>query len=147
MARPGLRACVERMPSTPPIPVVCAVIEHAGRVLLAQRPAHKHLPLQWEFAGGKVEPGEAPEAAIVREIREELGCDIELVRALPAFQHDYTTVVIEMIPFVARLKPGSPEPVAHEHIALAWVEPKDFEDHALAPADWPVVAAYRKWPA
>jgi 8-oxo-dGTP diphosphatase len=130
-----------------PIPVVCAVIERGGRVLIAQRPANKHLPLQWEFAGGKVEPGEAPEAAIVREIREELGCEIEIVQPLPPFRHDYRTVLIEMIPFVARLAAGSPEPVAHEHVALAWVDPADFERHALAPADWPVVAAYRKPPA
>ncbi len=127
-----------------PIPVVCAVIEREGRVLIAQRPPDKHLPLQWEFAGGKVEPGEAPATAIVREIREELGCRIELVHALPSFLHDYKTVVIEMIPFVARLVPGSGEPVAHEHVALAWVEPDGLQAYALAPADWPVVAAYRK---
>ena len=59
-----------------PVPVVCAVIERAGRVLLAQRPPSKLLPLKWEFAGGKVEPGEDPAAAIIREIREELGCEI-----------------------------------------------------------------------
>lgn len=130
------------MPDRPPVPVVCAVIEREGRVLLAQRPTGKHLPLQWEFAGGKVEPGEAPEAAIVREIREELGCEIEIVRALPAFVFDYKTVVIRMIPFVARLTETSAEPCAHEHVALAWVSPSEFSRYALAPADWPVVEAY-----
>jgi 8-oxo-dGTP diphosphatase len=132
------------MPERTPIPVVCAVIEREGRVLIAQRPPHKHLPLQWEFAGGKVEPGEDAATAIVREIREELGCQIELTRALPSFLHDYTTVVIEMIPFVAQLAPGSAEPFAHEHVALAWVEPDDLQAYTLAPADWPVVAAYRR---
>lgn len=126
-----------------PVPVVCAVIERAGRVLLAQRPPSKLLPLKWEFAGGKVEPGEDPAVAIVREIREELGCAIVLTRALPRFTHDYGRVVIEMIPFVATLAPESPEPHAHEHVALAWVEPHEFENYDLAAADWPVIHAYR----
>lgn len=126
-----------------PIPVVCAVIERAdGRVLLAQRPANKHLPLKWEFAGGKVESGEAPAAALVREIREELGCELNLVRALPRFPHRYGDVVIEMIPFVGRLAAGSPEPHAHEHVALAWVESDKLLSYDLAAADLPVVAAY-----
>src|SRR5258706_7701980 len=91
---------VKIMLNRPAIPVVCAVIEDgAGRVLVAQRPAHKHLGLKWEFAGGKVEPGEAPEAAVVREIKEELGCEIAIIRPLARFTHDYGSVVIEMIPF------------------------------------------------
>ncbi len=119
------------------------MIEHEGRVLLAQRPTDKHLPLKWEFAGGKVEPGEDPTAAISREIREELGCEIVLLRALPRFPYDYTRVVIEMIPFVCALAPGSPAPHAHEHVALAWVMPDQLTDYDLAPADLPVIASYR----
>lgn len=130
-------------PNAVPVPVVCAVIERDGLVLLAQRPPAKLLPLKWEFAGGKVEPGEPPADAIVREIREELGCAIRIVRALPPFVHDYGRVVIEMIPFLCALEPGTPEPHAHEHVALAWVRPDDFERYDLAAADWPVVASYR----
>jgi 8-oxo-dGTP diphosphatase len=118
------------------------VIEHQGRVLLAQRPVDKHLPLKWEFAGGKVEPGEDPAAAIVREIREELGCEVVITRALPRFTYDYTRVVIEMIPFVCTLAPGSPAPHAHEHAALAWVTADRLTDYDLAPADLPVIASY-----
>ena len=126
----------------PPLPVVCAVIEDAaGRVLVAQRPAHKHLALKWEFPGGKVEPGEQPEAALLREIREELGCALVLTRALPRFIHDYGPVTIAMIPFVARLAPGSAAPHPHEHIALRWVAPADLSALDLAAADLPVVAA------
>ena len=121
------------------VPVVCALIEQAGRILLAQRPAHKHLPLKWEFPGGKVEPGEEPTAAIVREIHEELGCDIVIGRALRRFPFDYTAVVIEMIPYVCTLAPGSPAPQAHEHVALAWVEPGQLAAYDLAPADVPVI--------
>lgn len=127
--------------SPEPIPVVCAVIERAGRVLVAQRPTHKHLPLKWEFAGGKVEPGESAEAAIVREIREELGCEFEITRALPRFTHAYA-VTIEMIPFVGRLAPASPEPQPHEHVALRWVDPAELPALDLAAADLPVVAAW-----
>ena len=124
-----------------PIPVVCAVIEREGRVLIAQRPPHKLMPLKWEFPGGKVELGEEPTAAIVREIREELGCTVTVLRALPPFTHDYKTVVITMIPFVCALTPDSPAPHAHEHVALAWVPPAGLHAYDLAAADWPVVSA------
>lgn len=127
---------------TPPVPVVCAVIERDGLLLLARRPADKHLPLKWEFAGGKVEPGEDPAAAIVREIREELGCDIVITRALPRFLHDYGRVVIEMIPFVCALRTDSPEPHPHEHVEVRWVTPGELHAFDLAPADWPVVTAW-----
>jgi 8-oxo-dGTP diphosphatase len=126
------------------IPVVCGVIVRDGQVLLARRPPGKHLSLQWEFAGGKVERGEDPVAAIVREIQEELGCTVEITRVLPPFLHDYGTAVIRMIPFVCQLADGSPEPVAIEHVELAWVRPADFEQYDLAAADWPVVHAFRQ---
>jgi 8-oxo-dGTP diphosphatase len=126
-------------PAATPVPVVCAVIERDGCVLIAQRPPHKHLPRKWEFPGGKVEPGESAEAAIVREIREELGCEFVITRALPRFNHAYA-VTIEMIPFVGQLAPGSPEPQAHEHLGLRWVPPAGLSAMDLAPADLPVVA-------
>ena len=127
-----------------PIPVVAAVIEDsAGRVLVAQRPAHKHLALKWEFPGGKIEPGESPVAALVRELREELGIEIEILRALPESTHDYGSVTIAMLPFACRLTPGSADPHAHEHIALRWVTPTELAEVDLAPADWPIVASYR----
>lgn len=122
--------------------MVCALIEREGFLLLAQRPPEKHLPLKWEFPGGKVEPGEDPAAAIVREVREELGCEITIKRALPRFRHDYPTVVIEMIPFVCALAPGSAEPQPHEHVALAWARPAELRHHDLAAADLPVIKAY-----
>lgn len=113
-------------------------------MLLAQRPPDKLLPLKWEFAGGKVEAGEDPAVAIVREIREELGCAIRVAHALPAFTHDYGRVVIEMIPFVCALKAGSPEPHPHEHVALAWARIDDLARYDLAAADYPVIDAYRQ---
>ena len=115
------------VPSPVPVPVVCAVIERERLVLIAQRPPHKLLPGKWEFPGGKVEPGENPAAAIIREIREELGCTLTVTRALPPFIHDYKTVVIEMLPFICALPPDSPAPHPHEHTALAWRPPRDAE--------------------
>jgi 8-oxo-dGTP diphosphatase len=125
-----------------PVSVVCAVIEREGLLLIAQRPSNKLLPLKWEFPGGKVEVGEDPMLAIQREIREELGCDVQIRRALPPFIHDYKTVVIEMIPFVCALAHDSPEPEAHEHVAVSWVTPAELRNYDLAAADWPVVAAF-----
>jgi 8-oxo-dGTP diphosphatase len=132
--------CCVGVASPLPVPVVCAVIERADRVLIAQRPPGKLLPRKWEFPGGKVERGEDPAAAIRREISEELGCTIAITQALPPFLHDYTTVVIEMIPFRCTLVPGSPEPHPHEHMAIAWVTPTELKAYDLAAADWPVVA-------
>ncbi len=100
--------------------------------------------MKWEFPGGKVEPGEDPTAAIIREIREELGCTIAVTQALPPFTHDYKTVVIKLIPFVCVLQPGSPKPHPHEHVAVAWVAPTELRAYDLAAADWPVVAMVLK---
>lgn len=126
-----------------PRPVVCALIEHAGRVLLARRPAHKHLALKWEFPGGKVEDGETPAAALIREIREELGCDLVLGRTLPRSIHVYDHTTIEMIPFVCSLAPGSSKPNPTEHVTVAWVQPSELDNYDLAAADLPVMQAYR----
>jgi 8-oxo-dGTP diphosphatase len=130
-----------------PLPVVAAVLEDgAGRVFVAQRPAHKHLALKWEFPGGKIEAHESPAAALARELREELGIEIEIVRALPIFEHDYGDIVIAMHPFVCRLAPRSSAPHAHEHAALRWVSPAELATLDLAAADLPIVAALRELP-
>ena len=132
-------------PGKPPVPVVAAVLtDDRGRFLLAQRPAHKKLGLKWEFPGGKVEPGETPEAALARELREELGIEISAIEPLPRFQHDYGFAVIDMIPLRCRLAPASPAPHAHEHVGLVWVELDELGTYDLAPADLPVVEELRK---
>lgn len=122
------------------VPVVCAVIRRDDLVLVAQRPAHKHLGLKWEFPGGKIEANESPAEALVREIREELGCAIDCLQPLPVFIHHYAAVSIRMFPFIARLAPGSPAPEPHEHVALRWIAPADFPSLDLAEADLPIVA-------
>ncbi len=133
------------MPAGNPIPVVCALIERDGVVLVAQRPAHKHLGLLWEFPGGKIEPGEDALHALKREIREELGCEIDLVHTLPTHSHTYETVVINLTPFVVQLAPQSPPPTPREHIAIVWDVPASLAAHPLAPADLPVLQDYLAW--
>jgi len=135
--------CAVSSPASP-LAVVCALIEREGRVLIAQRPAHKHLALAWEFPGGKIEAGETPEAALGREIGEELNCQIIVGKALPASVHAYQTLTIRLHPFLAGLSPESPEPAPAEHVALAWVSPEELDSYPLAPADLPVVEAYRR---
>jgi len=125
-----------------PIPVCCALIECDSRVLIAQRPPHKHLGGEWEFPGGKIETQESPREAVVREIQEELGCAITTIRALPPSVHHYPGVSIALHPFVARLETGSPEPQPHEHTALNWLDRSALRTARLAPADLPVVDAY-----
>lgn len=108
-------------------------------MLLARRPPDKKLGGLWEFPGGKVEAGEAAEAALHRELEEELGCRVRVVQRLAPYVHAYEWGRIELIPFVCELAAGSPEPLAHEHTALVWVEPAELGGYELAPADVPLV--------
>jgi 8-oxo-dGTP diphosphatase len=123
------------------VEVVCAIIQRGEKVLLAQRPANKHLALKWEFPGGKVEPGESPWMALQRELQEELGCEVTAPTPLPTTDHDYEHLTARMIPFLCELGAGSPEPTAHEHIALAWVLLGEVAAYDLAEADKPVLEA------
>lgn len=125
-----------------PVLVVCALIEREGRVLIAQRPEGKHLASKWEFPGGKVETGEEPEAALIREIQEELGCELVLQSQLPASSHAYERGEITLLPFRCMLAAGSAEPHAHEHAALAWVTLDELRNFDLAEADLPIVESW-----
>jgi 8-oxo-dGTP diphosphatase len=130
-------------PSTKPhLHVVCALIERGGRVLVAQRPAGKSQALLWEFPGGKIEPGEAAEAALVREIGEELCVEIALGERLADAVHDYGRFSITLTPFRATLREAGAEPRATEHVALRWCEPEELRGLDWAPADVPIVEEY-----
>ena len=130
------------MSSLPIIRVVCALIERDGHVLMAQRPAHKHLGGKWEFPGGKIEPGETDETALHRELREELACTVELVRQLAPHTHAYDTITVTLRPFVVRLADGSGEPQSIEHSALRWVPADQLTTLDLPAADLPIIAEY-----
>ena len=120
--------------------VVCAVIEDPQRGWLAcRRPPGGHLAGLWEFPGGKVETGEDRASALKREIREELGVDIEVLGDMDPVEWEYPEVHIRLWPFRCRLQHG--EPVAHEHDALRWCPPNDLRLLEWAPADQPIVDA------
>jgi 8-oxo-dGTP diphosphatase len=122
--------------------VACALLERDGRLLVAQRPPGKALAFKWEFPGGKVEPGENPAAALVRELREELGVTVAIGRMLPVVHHDYGTFVIELVPLCCRLVEGEPHP--HEHVEVRWCTVDEVEALDLAEADRPVLEHYRR---
>ncbi len=131
------------MEAIPVIQVVCALIEDAeGRLLLAQRPAGKHLAGLWEFPGGKIEPGETAEAALVREIQEELGCVANPGIGLSPVTHAYEKVTVRLIPFLARLADPAARPQAREHAALRWVTHGEIAALPMPAADAPIVAEW-----
>lgn len=111
-------------------------------MLAAQRPAGKSQALLWEFPGGKLEPGEAAEAALVREIREELRVEIVLGARLGDAAHDYGKFAITLTPFLARLREPTAEPHAVEHAALRWCGAVELRSLEWAPADVPILDEY-----
>ena len=122
-----------------------ALIDPDGRVLLAQRPEGKSMAGLWEFPGGKVEPGETPEAALIRELKEELGIDTwqSCLAPLTFASHAYQEFHLLMPLFVCRRWQGTAAP--HEGQALAWVRPGSLRDYPMPPADLPLVAILRDW--
>jgi len=127
-------------PVKPHLHVACAIIEHDGKVLAAQRSETMNMPLKWEFPGGKLEPGETPEACLVREVREELAIGINLGRALPTTTHSYETFTVTLYPFVCALADGIM--TLHEHRAVAWMKPEQISALDWAEADYPIIADY-----
>jgi 8-oxo-dGTP diphosphatase len=120
------------------IDVVCGVIEDGeGRFLACLRPPGKHLGGLWEFPGGKVDPGETPAAALVRELREELGIEVEVAAPLPVVEWNDDDVAIRLLPFRSRVVSGEIHPIEHE--AILWCGASDWETLDWAPADVPVI--------
>jgi|SRR5215469_2862318 len=121
----------------------CALIDPDGRVLIAQRPPGKQMAGLWEFPGGKVEAGERPETALIRELREEL--DIEVKEACLApftfASHSYPDFHLLMPLYVCRRWEGIP--CAREASAIKWVRPRDMESFPMPAADLPLVPLLR----
>ena len=138
-----------RMAAPPPPPrpillvVACALLDEQGRILLAQRPEGKTLAGLWEFPGGKLEEGETPEAALIRELREELGIETQAACLSPLFfaSHSYATFHLLMPLYICRKWQG--RAVAREGQNLAWVRPEKLRDYPMPPADVPLVALLR----
>jgi 8-oxo-dGTP diphosphatase len=128
-----------------PVVLVAAVVlvDADGRVLLAQRPQGKAMAGLWEFPGGKVDPGETPEAALIRELAEELGIDVAASCLAPFTfaSHAYPDFHLLMLLYVCRKWAGIPTPREGQH--LRWVRSARLADYPMPPADKPLLALLR----
>lgn len=134
-------------PTSPDLPIIlvaaAALVDSDGRILLAQRPEGKSMAGLWEFPGGKVDDGETPEFALMRELEEELGIETRPTCFSPvAFaSHSYDDFHLLMPVFVCRNWRG--DVVAKEHQALKWVRPNEMHDYPMPAADIPLIAILR----
>ncbi len=122
-----------------------ALIDPDGRILLAQRPPGKSMAGLWEFPGGKVETGETPEAALVRELHEELGIETwdSCLAPLTFASHGYQDFHLLMPLFACRKWNGVPQ--ARENQVLKWVRASQLKDYPMPPADIPLIPILRDW--
>jgi len=120
--------------------VACALVDADGRVLLAQRPLDKPMGGLWEFPGGKVEPGERPEDALIRELHEELGIDVTeaCLAPLTFSSHSYEAFNLLMPLYVCRKWEG--QVCGRENQEIAWVKPVRIRDYPMPEADMPLIA-------
>ncbi len=118
----------------------CALIDVDGRVLIAERPAGKSMAGLWEFPGGKVDPGERPEDALIRELKEELGIVVKeaCLAPLTFASHTYEDFHLLMPLYVCRRWEGTVAP--HEGQRLAWVRPNRLKEYPMPPADVPLIS-------
>ncbi|HBS51294.1 MAG TPA: 8-oxo-dGTP diphosphatase MutT [Rhodobacteraceae bacterium] len=122
-----------------------ALIDVDGRVLLAQRPEGKSMAGLWEFPGGKVEPGETPEAALIRELEEELGINTwaSCLAPLTFASHGYDDFHLLMPLFACRKWEGIPS--SREGQRLKWARPQELREFPMPPADIPLIPILRDW--
>lgn len=121
--------------------VVGAVIVRDGLIFAAQRGGHGPLAGLWEFPGGKVEPGESPEVALAREIREELRVDVHVGSAVTTTVHEYSFGVVELTTLYCTI--DASEPQLSEHSDFRWLAPDELPTLEWAPADLPAVERVR----
>ena len=113
--------------------VVAALIWDGSRFMICQRPAHKARGLLWEFVGGKVEPGESREAALIRECREELAVELRVGDLYMEVDHVYPDITIRLSLFHATIAAGEPQKL--EHNDIRWILPSEIPDYDFCPAD------------
>ena len=122
--------------------VVAALIWRGGRFLICQRPAHKARGLLWEYVGGKVEPGETREQALVRECREELAVTVSVGEVFYEVVHEYPDLTIHLTLFHAGL--DEQEITLLEHNDARWITPEEIPDYDFCPADGEINNAIRR---
>ena len=115
------------------IEVVAALIFREGKFLICQRPANKKRALLWEFVGGKVEPGETKEQALVHECREELAIIVKVKGVFCEVSHVYPDVTVHLTLFNAEIVEGEPQML--EHNDMAWITPAEIDNYTFCPAD------------
>ena len=119
------------------IAVVAALLVRDGKLMIAQRPAGKHMAGKWEFPGGKIEKGETPERALERELWEELGVKTRTGRIYHAIHHSYPEKDILLLFYRSRLIEGEPRPI--EEADIRWIEEAQIRDFDWAEADAPLI--------
>ncbi|MGF7042018.1 (deoxy)nucleoside triphosphate pyrophosphohydrolase [Mucilaginibacter lappiensis] len=123
------------------IKVTCAlIINNEERILAAQRSNNMNLPLKWEFPGGKIEANETPEACLIREIKEELNIEIQIIKALPPNTHSYPNITIKLMPFICGHVKG--DIILKEHADFKWLHKNELLALDWADADIPIVKYY-----
>ena len=122
--------------------MVAALVVEDGRFMICQRPENKARGLLWEFAGGKVEPGETREQALVRECREELGITVVPEGIFLEVDHVYPDITIHLTLFRARIAAGRPQKL--EHADIRFIAPEEIPDYAFCPADESILARIRE---
>ena len=122
--------------------VVAALIWEGDRFLACQRPAHKARGLLWEFVGGKVEPGETQEQALVRECREELGVTVAVGERFLQVVHEYPDLTVRLTLFRAAIAGGAPRRL--EHADLRWLPVEEMDTYPFCPADEVILQALRE---
>ena len=122
--------------------VVAALIWDQGKFMICQRPAHKARGLLWEFVGGKVEPGETKEAALIRECREELDITVDVRDVFLEVIHEYPDISIRLTLFNCSIADGTPKLL--EHHDLCWISPAQIPDFDFCPADEEILLRIRK---
>ena len=115
------------------VEVVAALIWDKGRFMICQRPAHKARGLLWEFVGGKVEPDETKEAALIRECREELAVTLSVGDVFMEVTHEYPDLTVHLTLFNATIAAGIPQKL--EHNDIRWITPAQIGDYEFCPAD------------
>ena len=122
--------------------VVAALIWDGDCFMICQRPAHKARGLLWEFVGGKVEPGENKEAALIRECREELGVELSVGDVFMEVLHAYPDITVRLTLFCATIAAGVPQKL--EHHDIRWITPAEIGKYDFCPADVEILERIRK---